>query len=270
MKLHLLRLLYIKPRVMENWYYESASAFFAWYFVRYAAIGALLAVAYTMHRREQQRLAALQQTELVQAQLRQQMDEAHLQALSAQIEPHFLFNTLSNVIGMIRDQPAAAEKTLTDLTRLLRASLARTRSEHVTLDDELTILKALLEIHQIRMGSRLTWSVEVADDALRMLRLPPMLLQPIVENALQHGIEPLEEGGCVAIRIRREEDRLIATVTDTGAGPSAAHGHPASGVGLANVQSRLAALFGRAASLNLTENHPHGMVATLSIPVTGP
>jgi len=178
-------------------------------------------------------------------------------------------DTLSNVIGMIREQPDTAEKTLTDLTRLLRVSLKRTRSEQSTLDDELTIIRALLEIHQIRMGERLTWSVEVTEEGLRQLTLPPMLLQPLVENALQHGIEPLEEGGSISVAARREGDRLVVTVTDTGAGPSATSSGASAGVGLVNVQSRLAALYGHAASLVLTENPPQGMVATLSLPVSG-
>lgn len=196
--------------------------------------------------------------------------ETQLKLLQAQIEPHFLFNTLSNVVGMIRDQPAAAEKTLIDLTTLLRASLKRTRTEETTLGDEIAIISALLEINQIRMGNRLSWSIDM-DEALKQLPLPPMLLQPLVENAVKHGIEPLEEGGAVDIQVRRKNERLVVSIADTGAGPGVkAFSSDSAGVGVANVQSRLAALFGASASLTLVENEPRGMIATLTLPASLP
>lgn len=195
--------------------------------------------------------------------------ETQLKLLQAQIEPHFLFNTLSNVVGMIRDQPETAEKTLLDLTTLLRASLKRTRTEETTLGDELAIVSALLEINRIRMGGRLKWSI-VGDESLNALPLPPMLLQPLVENAVKHGIEPLEEGGTITIRLRSEDERLIISIEDTGIGPGGP-GPESTGVGVANVQSRLAALYdtkhSKRAMLTLTENDPQGMIATLSLPV---
>jgi len=195
--------------------------------------------------------------------------ETQLKLLQAQIEPHFLFNTLSNVVGMIRTQPVAAEKTLLDLTTLLRANLKRTRREETTLGDELAVVTALLEINQIRMGDRLSWSVDVPD-AFQQLELPPMLLQPLVENAVKHGIEPLEEGGAIRIGAARSNGTVTVTISDTGVGlhgPSRGNGN---GVGIANVQARLQALFGGRASLTLRENEPRGLVATLEIPVSTP
>lgn len=214
------------------------------------------------------------ETELSNARARQLTQEkehleTQLRLLQAQIEPHFLFNTLSNVVGMIREQPDAAEKTLIDLTTLLRANLKRTRTEETTLEDELAIVSALLEINQIRMGNRLSWSVEVNED-LHQTHLPPMLLQPLVENAVKHGIEPLEEGGAIHIRASGDNGYLTVVIEDTGAGPGSSNSESSTGVGVANVQSRLAALFGRNASLSLEENAPHGMVATLTIPVAAP
>jgi glucose-6-phosphate-specific signal transduction histidine kinase len=192
--------------------------------------------------------------------------ETQLKLLQAQIEPHFLFNTLGNVVGMVRTQPEAAEKTLIDLTTLLRAALKRTRTEQSTLADELAVITALLEINQIRMGSRLTWSVDVPED-LESIPLPPMLLQPLVENAVKHGIEPQETGGSIHIEVERQGDALVIKIADTGAGLDHGESTAGSGVGISNVQSRLSALYGQRASLTLTENTPKGLIATLRVPV---
>ncbi len=210
-------------------------------------------------------------TELADARAEQlAQDKAHLETqlrlLQAQIEPHFLFNTLGNVVGMVRTQPEAAEKTLIDLTTLLRAALKRTRTEQTTLADELAVITALLEINQIRMGERLTWSIDVPE-TLKSNPLPPMLLQPLVENAVKHGIEPLEEGGAIHIRIEAADGSLIITISDTGAGFVPGKHSGSSGVGISNVQSRLAALYDDQASLTLTENTPRGLTATLKVPV---
>lgn len=219
--------------------------------------------------RTQQRLHEAE-TELADARSEQlARDKAHLETqlklLQAQIEPHFLFNTLGNVVGMVRTQPDAAEKMLIDLTTLLRAALNRTRTEQTTVADELAVVTALLEINQIRMGERLTWTVDVPE-SLRAAALPPMLLQPLVENAVKHGIEPAEAGGSIHISIGQDEGTLCITVADTGAGLNAPPGKSGAGVGISNVQGRLAALYGEAASLVLTENDPSGLVATLRIP----
>ena len=192
--------------------------------------------------------------------------ETQLKLLQAQIEPHFLFNTLGNVVGMVRTQPEAAEKTLIDLTTLLRAALKRTRTEQSTLADELAVITALLEINQIRMGDRLSWSVDIPED-LKSTPLPPMLLQPLVENAVKHGIEPQETGGSIQIQVERDDDILVITIADTGAGLQQDKSTAGSGVGISNVQGRLSALYDGRASLTLTENTPKGLIATLRVPV---
>jgi glucose-6-phosphate-specific signal transduction histidine kinase len=191
--------------------------------------------------------------------------ETQLRLLQAQIEPHFLFNTLSNVVGMIRDQPEAAEATLLNLTTLLRASLQRTREDTIRLTDEVELIEALLRINRIRMGDRLTWQIDV-DESVAEFPMPPMLLQPLVENAVKHGIEPLEEGGKISLTARAEDQHLIVTISDTGQGLTGEPSSDGSGVGIANVQSRLAALFGADASLSLHENDPDGMIVVMSLP----
>ena len=188
--------------------------------------------------------------------------EAHLKLLQAQIEPHFLFNSLANVAGLIEAEPKLASRLLEALITYLRASLQRTRAEGGTLGDELDLLEAYLDIFKIRLGPRLDYSV-AAPPQLRALRVPPMLLQPLVENAIRHGIEPQVAGGRVDIAAARRDGALELTVRDTGPGFGAAAG---SGFGLDNVRTRLAALFGPAGSLELVEPPEGGVLATLRLP----
>lgn len=214
----------------------------------------------------QARLSALK-AELARAEARRANQEkaalsTELKLLQAQIEPHFLFNTLSNVIGMIRPRPEDAETTLVHLTTLLRASLQRSRAQIGTLGDELNIVRAFLEIQRIRMGERLRFDIDC--DAPFDVLLPPLIVQPLVENAVRHGIDPLEDGGEINVRIRVAE-KLHIRVADTGHGPTAATG--VSGSGLANVRARLFALYGSEADLKLSEQQPHGLVADLVLPV---
>ena len=186
-----------------------------------------------------------------------------LALLQAQIEPHFLFNTLSNVVGLIEAQPTVARTMLLDLTSLLRTSLARTRQPIVTLGEELDLLRAYLGIMAVRMGDRLRWQIE-ADDTALALHLPPLLVQPLVENAIRHGLEPKAEGGHLAIRCRHEADMAIIEVEDSGCG--FVDTADADSVGLANVRERLRAYYGSAASLTIESNAFGGVTACLHLP----
>jgi sensor histidine kinase YesM len=188
--------------------------------------------------------------------------EAQLRLLQAQIEPHFLFNTLANLAGLIEVDPKLAGHLLEALNRYLRASLQRTRAEGGTLGDELDLLEAYLEVFRIRLGPRLDYSFAVAPE-LRALPFPPMLLQPLVENAIRHGIEPKVSGGHVAIAAARGGGRLVLTVRDTGCGLGDT---PGGGFGLGNVRARLAALFGDAGSLEIAQCQEGGVLATLRLP----
>ena len=187
---------------------------------------------------------------------------AELAGLQAQIEPHFLFNTLSNVVGLIDTEPAAARAMLLDLTALLRTSLARSRRTDVTLGEELDLLRAYLDIMAIRMGSRLAWAID-ADESLLAMHLPPLLLQPLVENAIRHGLEPKADGGRLAIRCRRQGGKAIIEVQDNGRGFAEAVGE---GVGLGNVRRRLKACYGEAAALGLAAEAGGGVTARLELP----
>jgi signal transduction histidine kinase len=190
--------------------------------------------------------------------------EAQLRLMQAQIEPHFLFNTLANLDALITSDPARAHAMLGHLNDYLRASLAAARRERHTLGDEFALLSGYLELLAIRMGPRLDFALDMPA-ALAAAPLPPMLLQPLVENAIRHGLEPKVEGGRVAVRARRDGATLVLTVEDDGVGLGASLA-PGAGVGLTHVRERLAALYGGAASLELGAAAGGGTVASVSIP----
>jgi sensor histidine kinase YesM len=188
--------------------------------------------------------------------------EAHLKLLQAQIEPHFLFNTLANVGSLIDSNPALAKQLLERLNDWLRVALVRARSDSATLGDELDMLENYLQILKIRFGERLRWSIDAAE-AARAIPFPPMLLQPLVENAVRHGIEPKLGGGEIGIRASADATTLRIEVSDSGIGLV---GNEGGGAGLANVRARLATLFGDSGRLTLENKAEGGVVATLELP----
>ena len=190
--------------------------------------------------------------------------EAHLRLLQAQIEPHFLFNTLANVSSLIEVDAAQARRLLDRLNDWLRVALARTRSESTTLDDELTLLENYLQILQMRFGSRLRWHVDVTD-AVRAIKFPPMLLQPLVENAIRHGIEPKLGGGQLTISAKIEQGLLHLRVDDDGVGFNDKTG--GTGAGLENIRARLSVLYGASAKLMLQTNDSGGVSSILELPL---
>lgn len=190
---------------------------------------------------------------------------ARLQALQAQIEPHFLFNTLATLDSLIVSDPPRARELLGSLNRFLRATLEASRTESETLSVQFAVLDSMLAVHAMRLGPRLAYSLDLPADCTK-LAVPPMLLQPLVENALKHGIQAALAGGRIDVRATRGEQHVELTVTDTGPGFGATPGTQGTGIGLANVRDRLAALYGERASLTLIENAPHGIVARVLLP----
>jgi sensor histidine kinase YesM len=188
--------------------------------------------------------------------------EAKLRLLQAQIEPHFLFNTLSNVLSLIDTEPAKGKSMLIDLTRYLRTSLSRTLPETTTLGQEIEMIEAYLNIQKNRMDERLNFTIELPD-ALRQHPLPPMLIQPLVENAIKHGLEPKIDGGTITIKATGKDGLLRVEVVDTGIGFSA---YQKNGVGIANVKERLQLLYGEKGCLTLEENKPSGVRAIIEVP----
>jgi signal transduction histidine kinase len=201
--------------------------------------------------------------------LRAQMTQAHLSALQAQIEPHFLFNTLATVKRLYETAPGRGREMLSSLIGYLRAALPSMRQSGSTVARELELARAYLTVLQMRMGERLQFSVESSDDLLAA-EMPPLVLGTLLENAIKHGLGALPEGGRIEVRVRHarglagEPPRLRLEVRDTGAGFS---GQGGSGVGLANTRSRLLALYGDAAALTLGTSEPRGVVASVVLPV---
>lgn len=217
-------------------------------------------------RRMRREAQALRQQEQIAA-AGQLVAEARLRALQAQIEPHFLYNTLANVVSLIDVQPAKARRMLERFIDYLRASLAASRAEHATVGSELDLAGAYLDVLGVRLEQRLRWRFEL-DPATSGLRMPPMLLQPLVENAIMHGIEPKLDGGEIVVRARIENALLCVEVADTGLGLRTTAPRPGGGVGLSNLRERLGQLFGPGARLELIENPAGGVTSRLLLPLS--
>jgi Histidine kinase len=216
------------------------------------------------HHRALQVDSAAHAAEMTRVQLAHDDAEQQLALLQAQIEPHFLFNVLGNVRRLYRTQPQAGSETIVSLMRYLHAALPQLRTPNATLDRELQLVRAYLDLLRIRMGARLTFAIDV-DPSLDHLEFPPMLVLTLVENAIKHGLEPVG-GGSVTVRADRCGEVLRVAVLDDGAGVGAA-ASGGTGVGLANVSRQLAAHYGREARLTLEARTPRGTTATISMPI---
>jgi signal transduction histidine kinase len=230
--------------------------------VHYAFVGMVITGAWLYTCSEADHAAAIAQCAVDSARMDQQTAEARLSMLEAQIEPHFLFNTLAHVKRLYEIDPPAGARMLRNLKAYLAVALPQMRAADATLGRELDHTIAYLHIQQIRMGRRLAYSIDV-DDALRSAQLPPLMLLTLVENAIKHGLTPVPAGGRIDVRAGVEAGRLRVEVADTGGGFTRSGG---AGAGLANIRARLAAQFGHDASLALAMNSPSGVVATLVLP----
>ena len=195
-----------------------------------------------------------------------QLMQAQMRMLQAQIEPHFLFNTLANIQTLIPRAPDKASLMLDNFIAYLRQSLTASRAQEGTVKQELDLLRNYLELLKIRMGDRLQFEFEIEPD-LQSASLPPMLLQPIVENAIKHGLEPKVEGGRVRISAQRSGELMVLTVADNGLGFSDHADSSGAGVGLANLRERLAVLYDGQATLTVADAAP-GTVITITAPYT--
>lgn len=183
----------------------------------------------------EQTLIRLQAEETARIKQEKQLAEAQLKLIQAQIEPHFLFNTLATINSLITTKPESAQFMLHQLDQYLRTSLTRTRDGQMTLRHEIDLLSAYLAIIKIRMGDRLNYRID-SDEASLDIFIPALLLQPIVENAVTHGLEPKLDGGNIAIRCKLNNNRLLIDIHDSGIGEAAEWKH---GTGLSNVRERI-------------------------------
>jgi two-component system LytT family sensor kinase len=195
--------------------------------------------------------------------VRSQLAESRLEALTAQLQPHFLFNTLQGISTLIARDPVAADKMLTSLSDLLREVLRRSERREVALGEELRVLESYLDISRARFGDRLTIDVSV-DDSTKEALVPFFILQPLVENAIHHGISSHAGAGHVEIGARRERERLLLSVTDDG--PGVVTTDAQRGIGLANTKARLQELYGSAQQLELGRPDRGGFRVLVSIP----
>ena len=203
------------------------------------------------------------QRDLEAERIRGQLAESRLEALTAQLQPHFLFNTLQGISTLITRDPEAADKMLTNLSDLLREVLRRGDKRELELSEELRVLESYLDISRTRFGDRLSITVD-ADDAAKRALVPFFILQPLVENALHHGISSHAGPGSIEIAARRDGDRLRLTVTDDG--PGTVTPDAQRGIGLANTMARLEELYGDAHSLELGRPAEGGFRVTVVLP----
>lgn len=192
---------------------------------------------------------------------------AKLGLLHAQVEPHFLYNTLGSAKYLIKSDPAKAEEMLDNLILYLRHSLPRTEDAASTVGEELERARAYLEILQIRMGARLQTQIDVPEE-LKSIPFPTMMLQTLVENSIKHGLEPKSGGGTIWILARATDQNIAVTVADDGRGFNSETA--GTGIGLKNVRERLKLAYGSDASFGIVANFPTGVAATITVPVTGP
>ncbi|HLM02870.1 MAG TPA: histidine kinase [Pyrinomonadaceae bacterium] len=225
-----------------------------------------LTQAYDYYRRYRERERRAAQLEIAAAQLETQLAHAQLDALKMQIHPHFLFNTLNTISVLMQEDVAAANKMLLRLSELLRAALKSERSQEVSLRQELEFLRGYLEIEQTRFHDRLHVDFDVDAETLDSL-VPNLILQPLVENAIKHGIAPRAEAGTIRVRAQRENGRVRLSVRDDGAGLNEAKSQ-SSGIGLANTRARLEKLYGAQHSFEIIS--PAAPTGGLEVKVTIP
>jgi len=235
-------------------------------------LGSIL-IKVTYKGRMQAEVKAAVATETAEAEsLRRQVLEARMAMMQAQVEPHFLFNTLASIDHLIEFDPKRASQMQRNLISLLRASMPSMRtatdSGRRPLELELAVVRPYLEILKVRMEERLTTEIDVPDGLLSA-EFPPMMVQTLVENAIKHGLEPKAEGGHLSVKAEIRHGKLCVIVSDTGLGFAGAAGRTSgTGVGLANIRERLALLYGSKGALTIANNPAGGTIVTITVPYT--
>ena len=198
--------------------------------------------------------------------LEKHLTEARLQALLHQLKPHFLFNTLNGIASLMHTDVDAADRMLVRLSELLRITMSQTGSPMTTLRDEIAFLERYLEIEKIRFRNRLKVVIEIDADAIDA-QVPSLILQPMVENAMRHGVEPNTRTGLIELRGVRRDANLVLSVSDNGAGIPEG-GLKREGIGVANTRARLTELYGDSQKFELVNRPEGGMCVRITIPFT--
>ncbi len=226
--------------------------------VYWAVVGA--AHAYDYYRANIQRRAEA-------AELRESLSRAQLDALRAQLHPHLLFNALNSVSSLIHDDPVAAEDMLVQVSELLRRVITNPDGAEVTVAEEVEFLERYLSIEKIRFGERLTSTIEVSDDVLNAL-VPPLLLQPLAENAVKHAIGTRPSGGTISVTIAGNNGNLSISVADDGPGiEDSDRNRDGHGIGLANTMKRLETMYGDSHRLELVHSNDGGLEVNITLPL---
>ncbi len=236
-----------KPLLVKTWHFNLLI-----YWVIVA-----VSHAFDYYRRYRER-------ELRTSELEKRLAQAKLQALQMQLNPHFLFNTLHSISSLMHKDVEAADRMIARLSDLLRAALAGAETQEVSLEQELELLKLYLSIEQIRFGNRLSVKMNIAPDTLEA-QVPNLILQPLVENAIRHGIEPRARPGCIELSAQRRDSTLALVVSDNGGGLGG-NGTIKEGVGLSNTRARLRELYGTAQHFELRRGDAGGVRVELTIP----
>jgi signal transduction histidine kinase len=228
---------------------------------------AVLMVSIVQYRRGQlQRRNQQLERQAQQERMGRQLADAKLKLMQAQVEPHFLFNTLASVQQLAEHKAPEAAQLTAQLITFLRAGLASLREDTTTLAREFRAIEAYLLIMKTRMHDRLVFELDMPP-ALGDIVMPPAMLISLVENAIKHGIEPHPDGGKISVMARVDNERLHLTVADTGLGPGSGSATAGGGFGLDNIRQRLRVLFAGRARLTVSANVPHGFVAVIDLPL---
>lgn len=206
--------------------------------------------------------ALIQEERFKRLSIEKKIVETKLKLLEAQIEPHFLFNTLANILSLLDTDLEKGKQMMMDFINYLRTSLSKPKDDPVTLKQSMNTIQAYLNIFKIRMGRRLNYTFHIPD-ALMDIPFPSMLIQPLVENSIKHGLEPKIDGGEIQIKAEKINDTLKVEVIDDGLGFQKLGGW---GIGLSNVKERIESLYGNEGHFLLEENSPSGMKAIIEVP----
>jgi signal transduction histidine kinase len=249
----------VPPRLgvaASYWEYSLGHVF------RGLVLGGLFTAILFFVAREREAQRRLHQTRLARVEIDRQMTEARLQLLQAQIEPHFLFNSLASVKRLYEREPGEGRALLGNLREYLRVAIPSARVRETRFAEEVALARSFLAIFRVRMGRRLTIRIDVPAD-LEAAMIPPLMIGTLIENAIKHGIGPRASGGTVSIVARKDGELLEVAVTDDGVGFRARSGH---GTGLANIRARLQTLFGGQGTLDLEARAEGGVTATIRLP----